>query len=65
MVLYQIVCRLSIYNEKSTHPNFRLQFVKLFHVKHSEQWPVRTWVNGVGCELHHAGTGGVGEGLGE
>ena len=36
MVLYQIVCSLSIYNEKSIHPNFKLQFVKLFHVKHSE-----------------------------
>ena len=57
MVLYQIVCNLSIYISKSIHPNFRLQFVKLFHVKHFEQWPVRTWVNGVGCELHQGETG--------
>ena len=52
MVLYQIVCSLSIYNKKSIHPNFVLQFVKLFHVEHFERWPVGE-------------TGGACEGLGE
>ena len=52
MVLYQIICRLSIYPLKFINSNFRLQFVKLFHVKHS----------GTG---ESDGTGGVGEELGK